>query len=81
MADITITPGQISGILSEAIKHKISVLFAGESGIGKTEETEKTGREKLGAYMDCRLASKLSVMGRQACLLWMSLAMAVLQPS
>ena len=58
MADITITPGQISGILSEAIKHRISVLFAGESGIGKTEETEKTGREKLGAYMDCRLASK-----------------------
>ena len=58
MTDITITPSQISGILSEAIKHGISVMFAGEPGIGKTEEVEKTGREKLGAYMDCRLASK-----------------------
>ena len=47
MADITITPGQISGILSEAIKHRITVLFSGESGIGKTEEVEKTGRETL----------------------------------
>jgi hypothetical protein len=58
MTDITITPSQISGILSEAIKHGISVMFAGEPGIGKTEEVEKTGRETLGAYMDCRLASK-----------------------
>jgi len=58
MTDITITPSQISGILSEAIKHGISVMFAGEPGIGKTEEVEKTGREKLGAYLDCRLASK-----------------------
>jgi hypothetical protein len=57
MTDIAITPGQISSVLKVAFKHGFSCLFAGESGIGKTEEVEKTAMEVLGAYKDCRLST------------------------